>query len=63
MADNPAPTRPQDPHRVNLNDERELRYWTQKFDVSPEQLREAVQQVGPMAEDVADFLEAEARSR
>ena len=63
MADDPALTRPQDAHRVNLNEEYELRYWTHKFGVTAEQLREAVQQVGPMAEDVADFLEAEARTR
>jgi hypothetical protein len=31
--------------------------------VSAESLREAVEQVGPMAEDVADFLGAEMRSR
>jgi Protein of unknown function (DUF3606) len=63
VTDDPAKTRPQDALRVNVGQEHELCYWTEKFGVTAEQLREAVQQVGPMAEDVADFLGAEARSR
>jgi hypothetical protein len=35
----------------------------QKFGVSAEQLREAVEQVGPMVEDVADYIGAEKRSQ
>jgi hypothetical protein len=63
MADNPALTRPQDARRVNIHQDHELRYWTEKLGASPERLREAVQQVGPMVEDVADFLAAETRSQ
>jgi hypothetical protein len=63
VADNPTLTHPQDAQRVNVNQPHELRYWTAKFDCSAEALREAVQQVGPMVEDVADFLGAEKRSR
>ena len=63
MADNPNLTHPQDAQRVNVQQPHELRYWTEKFGVSAEALREAVQQVGPMVEDVADYLSAEQRSR
>jgi hypothetical protein len=63
VADNPTLTRPRDAQRVNVHQEHELRYWTQKFGVSAEQLREAVEQVGPMVEDVADYIGAEKRSQ
>ena len=63
MADNPTLTSPQDAKRVNVHQEHELRYWSQKFGVSAEVLREAVEQVGPMVEDVADYIGAEKRSR
>lgn len=63
MSDNPTLTRPQDAQRVNVHQEHELRYWTEKFGVSPGRLREAVEQVGPMVEDVADYLSAEKRTR
>ncbi|HEX2116849.1 MAG TPA: DUF3606 domain-containing protein [Alphaproteobacteria bacterium] len=63
MADNPSLVRPQDSNRVNVSQEHEVRYWTEKLGVSAERLREAVQQVGPMVEDVADFLGAEKRTR
>jgi hypothetical protein len=63
MADNPTMTRPQDAHRVNIHQHHELRYWSDRFGVSAERVREAVEQVGPMAEDVADFLAAKTRTR
>jgi len=63
VADDPALTRPQDAQRVNVDQEHEIRYWSEKFGVSAEMLREAVEQVGPMVENVADYLSAEKRSR
>jgi hypothetical protein len=63
MADSPTMTRPQDAQRVNVHQDHELRYWSDKFGVSAERLREAVKQVGPMVENVADFLAAETRTR
>lgn len=56
MTDSPTKTRPQDAQRVNVNQEHELRYWTDKFGVSAERLKSAVERVGPMAEDVAAEL-------
>jgi hypothetical protein len=58
MADDPKETRPQDAQRVNVAQEHELRYWSQKFGVSPEQLKRVVSRVGPMAEDVERAISA-----
>jgi Protein of unknown function (DUF3606) len=56
MSDNPNKTAPQDAQRVNVNQEHELRYWAEKFGVSPEQLKKVVARVGPMADDVERAL-------
>jgi Protein of unknown function (DUF3606) len=52
MADDPKETHPQDAQRVNVNQAYELRYWSQKFGVSPEQLKKVVGRVGPTADGV-----------
>jgi Protein of unknown function (DUF3606) len=52
MADDPKETHPQDALRVNVNQAYELRYWSQKFGVSPEQLKKVASRVGPMADGV-----------
>lgn len=56
MADDLSKTGPGDRSRVNVDQEHELRNWTRAWGVSPEQLREAVRRVGPMADDVAKEL-------
>lgn len=58
MADDRTKTRPQDAQRVNINEDYELRYWAEKFGVSPEQLKKVVRRVGPMADDVERALSA-----
>jgi len=45
-----------DRKRINVNEDYELRYWTEKFGVSAEDLKRAVERVGPMADDVARAL-------
>ena len=45
-----------DRERINVNEDYELRYWTEKFGVSAEDLKRAVERVGPMADDVARAL-------
>ena len=42
--------------RINVNEQYELVDWADTFGVSPEQLKEAVAKVGPMASEVAKFL-------
>jgi hypothetical protein len=52
MADNPTKRAPQDAQRVNMSEDYEVRYWTEKFGVTKDQLAAAVKAVGPMAKDV-----------
>ena len=56
MADDKSKTGQADRSRINVNEDYELRDWSQKFGVTPERLKAAVQAVGPMAEDVRRHL-------
>ncbi|MFS0755852.1 DUF3606 domain-containing protein [Noviherbaspirillum sp. 1P10PC] len=56
MADNLNDRGPQDRSRVNVNEEWELQYWSKKFGVSAEQLRDAVKAVGTSADAVGKHL-------
>ncbi len=42
--------------RISLNEDYEVRDWSQKFSVSEDRLRAAVGQVGNQADDVERFL-------
>jgi hypothetical protein len=46
----------QDRQRIDVSQEHELRYWTEKFGCSPEQLRAAVDKVGVIVDDVSKEL-------
>jgi Protein of unknown function (DUF3606) len=50
---------PQDAARVNVNEDYEVRYWTQKFGCTKEQLKAAVAKAGVSAKAV----EAELKKR
>jgi hypothetical protein len=52
MADNDSARGQQDRLRININQEHEVRYWTEHLGISEDELRRAVESVGPMAEDV-----------
>lgn len=41
---------------ININDEEDVRYWSQKFGVEPAQLREAAGTVGLLSSDIEEFL-------
>jgi uncharacterized protein DUF3606 len=56
MADNPSIRGDGDRQRINIDQEYEVRYWSQKLGVTPEALREAVKDVGPMASAVEQHL-------
>jgi len=56
MADNPKDRGPQDRARVNVDQDYERQYWTKKFGVSEDELRNAVKEVGPAADAVARQL-------
>jgi hypothetical protein len=47
-----------DRSRINLNEEYEVKYWTEKFNVTKEQLAVAINKVGNSADDVRRILTA-----
>ena len=57
MSDDPRKKGPRDSTRINLGEEYEVRYWSEKFGVSKEDLVYAVQRVGSMAKDVEAELQ------
>jgi len=56
MADNKSNRGGQDRERINLHEDYEVRYWTEKFGVTREALRDAVEKVGDRADAVAQAL-------
>jgi hypothetical protein len=56
MSDDTSNRGPADRQRVNVNEDYEVRYWTQKWNVSEERLRQAVAAAGVMANDVEAWL-------
>jgi hypothetical protein len=56
MADDKSKRGPQDRNRINLNEDYEVQYWSEKFGVSSEQLRQAVEKVGSSAAAVEQEL-------
>ncbi|MBB5710819.1 DUF3606 domain-containing protein [Sphingomonas xinjiangensis] len=56
MSDNKELRAPQDASRIALHEDYEVRYWSNKFGVTHEQLKEAVDAVGHSAEDVEKHL-------
>jgi hypothetical protein len=56
MADDLKQTGKQDDQRINVEQDHELGYWSEKLGVSRDALRKAVQQAGPMVKDVQHHL-------
>ena len=56
MSDNKTKTAPQDAQRVNVNEDYEVAYWSQRLATTPEKLKAAVKRVGVMVEDVEKEL-------
>jgi hypothetical protein len=56
MADDLQKRGSPDRDRINVNEDFELRDWSKKFGVSPEELKRAVQQVGDRADAVRQHL-------
>jgi hypothetical protein len=58
MADDKSKRGPQDRSRISLGEDYEVRYWSEKFGVSAERLKAAVNKVGNSAEAVEKELRA-----
>lgn len=56
MADDKTLRAPQDASRISLSEDYEIAYWTKKFGISPEELRDAVKAVGNGADAVEKHL-------
>jgi len=52
MADDKSKKGSQDRERINISEEYEVRQWSKKFGVTPDQLRATVRKVGNSAEAV-----------
>jgi hypothetical protein len=58
MADDKSKQGPQDRSRINVNERYELDYWSNKFGVTPKDLKRAVEKVGVNAKDVERELKS-----
>jgi hypothetical protein len=61
MADDKSKRGPRDASRINMHEDYEVRYWSEKFGVSKEELAEAVRRAGSMAKDVETDLQNKKR--
>ena len=63
MADDLTNRGAPDHARINVNEEHELRYWTEKWSVTVTNIKAAVKIVGPMVKDVEKYLTAQGHFR
>ena len=56
MSDDLTKIGKQDDQRINVEQDHELSYWSKELGVSREQLRQAVQQAGPLVKNVRQHL-------
>lgn len=57
MPDNLKCRHPEDPQKVNVHQEWEVGYWSEKLGCTRRQLTDAVEHVGPMVRDAIKHLE------
>ena len=56
MSDDLTRTKPEDPNKINKNQDWELKYWSEKFGVTVTRLKQAIAKVGVMVKDVEKEL-------
>lgn len=56
MSDDLSNRGPQDASKVNVGEEWEVAYWTKKFGVTADELKQAVKQVGTSAEKLGQHF-------
>jgi hypothetical protein len=57
MADNLRQTGNLDDSRININQDYEVSYWSEKLGITPDQLRSAVAKAGPLVKNVREHLQ------
>ncbi|PIB92809.1 DUF3606 domain-containing protein [Caulobacter sp. FWC2] len=60
MTDDKTKTGPQDASKISLSEDYEVRYWSDKFGVSREELERAVKAAGNGADAVQAYLQRSA---
>lgn len=56
MSDNTNIRQPEDPTKVNINQQWEIDYWCKKWSITKERLLKTVKKVGPMVVDIKKEL-------
>ncbi|MDY0884967.1 DUF3606 domain-containing protein [Dongia soli] len=56
MTDDKSTRAPEDGRTVNRHEDYEVRYWTEKWSVSKDELQRAVSKVGSRADAIARYL-------
>ncbi len=56
MADDKSKTGSPDRDRINITEDYELQYWTKELDITADELRAAVNTVGPASKAVRAYL-------
>lgn len=56
MSDDLRNTGRREDARINIHQPHEVTYWTHEFNVTEEELEEAVREAGPMVGDVRTYL-------
>ena len=62
MSDDTSKRGPRDSSCINMNEDYEVRYWSEKFGITKQELSEAVRRAGSMAKDVEAHLRGQAAS-
>lgn len=63
MPDDPKQRNKGDDKRISIEQEHEVRYWTESLGVSREELEEAVRSVGTSADHVRDYIKGQKARR
>ncbi|MBR4574870.1 MAG: DUF3606 domain-containing protein [Lachnospiraceae bacterium] len=56
MPDDLTILRPHDSRRINMNEPHEVRYWTDRFNITERELREIISKVGDSVDAVENYL-------
>jgi hypothetical protein len=62
MADDRSKRGKQDRIQINIHEEFEVRYWSKELGITPDQLKEMVQQLGTSAETIRGAVNRKTRS-
>jgi hypothetical protein len=62
MSDDKSKRGKQDRMRINIHEDFEVRYWSKELGITPDQLKELVQQLGASAETIRQAVKRKTKS-